>query len=206
MEDLFDGQEAPDSRRNGLGSEPLDLKQILLTLYDTAVAAHKEKGRLPERPGAFTEDPMQKVIELRHRDRQLLLLRREAHGGQHLGVRHKDRCHELLHVVAAGLFEQDPDLIVDAVLIPPADLFALGLEEGEAALPVACVPGPECLKPADRGGYDECGELLGVFGAGLGISGHVFHSLNRAVRIGGLFKLGVENREWLLLMLVLYRM
>ncbi len=136
---------------------------------------------------------MQKVIELGHRDRQLLLLGRKAHGGQHLGVRHKHRRHELLHVVAAGLFEEDPDLIVDAVLIPPADLFALGLEEGEAALPIGCVPGPECLKPADRGGYDESGELLGVFGAGLGISGHVFHSLNRVWRIERVFELGVKQ-------------
>ena len=142
---------------------------------------------------------MDKVIELRYGDGQLLLLRRKADGGQNLGMGNKDGRHEFLHVVAAGLFKKDPDFIVDAVLIPPGYFFALSLEEGEAALFVGRVPAPECLKPADHARDNESGELLRIFGAGFGVSGNVFHSLNQVWRIESEIKLGVYKYKMTIL-------
>ena len=68
------------------------------------------------------------MVELRHSNRQLLLLRRQADGSEHLGVRNKDRRHQLLHVVATGAFDEGPDLVLNSVLIPSPYLLALALE------------------------------------------------------------------------------
>ena len=98
-------------------------------------------------------------------------------------MRHKDRRHELLHIVAAGALNKDTDLIVDAVLIPPGHLFALALEGREAPLTVRRVPGPECLEPTDYGRDNESGELFGILGARLRIGRDILHSLKQSRRL-----------------------
>jgi hypothetical protein len=89
---------------------------------------------------------------------------------------------------------------VDAILIPATHFLAFSLEEGEATLAIGCVPAPECLKPANKGGDDEGGELLGIFRSGLRIGGDVLHSLNNAWRMEDGFELrilgGISRNEF----------
>ena len=131
------------------------------------------------------------MIQFRNRNRQLLLLRRQSYSGQHLSMRDEHRRHQLLHIVTAGAFQENTDLVVDTVLIPPGDLLTLVLKSREAPLSIRGVPGPQCLKPADYGWYNESGELLRIFRARLRIGRDILHSLKQSRRLWRGFELSL---------------
>ena len=118
---------------------------------------------------------MDKVIQLRHRNRQLLLLCRQTYSRKHLRVRNKHRRHQLFHIVAPCLLQQDPDLIVNPILIPTGNLLTLGLKRRQTMLPIGRVPRPHHLEPRNNRRNNHRGQLLRVLRPSLRIRRDVFH-------------------------------